>query len=97
MKDMMQKLMMMFAGKKMRSRMMTEAISTAMAYLHKTADDEYSCDDAFEVLDVYADMIARGDDPSELMPLVKLHLEICGNCREEFEALLTVIAPALAQ
>ena len=94
MRDMMRKLMMMVAGKKMLSRMMTDVVSKAMTHLHHTDSEEYSCDDAFVVLDTYAEMVARGEDPSALMPLVKLHLEICDNCREEFEALMAMIAPA---
>ena len=92
MKDMMQKLMMLFVGKRMMSKMMTKTVATAMTHLHNTATEEYSCDDAFDVLDAYTDIVSRGEDPSELMPLVKLHLEMCDNCREEFEALLSVLA-----
>lgn len=74
-----------------KRRIRTEAIEKAMVHVHHTQTEEYSCDDAYKVLDVYAEIVARGDDPSELMPLVKLHLEICDNCREEFEALLVVL------
>ena len=92
MKDMVRKmLMMIFHPAKMRSDMMTEAVAAALTHLHYTREDEYSCEDAYKVLDIYADMVSRGEDPSELMPLVKLHLEICGNFREEFEALLTIL------
>ena len=63
-----------------------------LRHLALTQKQEYSCDDAYDVLDVYAEMSARGEDTSALMPLVKLHLEICDNCREEFQALLKAIA-----
>ena len=92
MKDMMRKLMMLLVGKRMMSKMMTKTVTTAMTHLHNTSAEEYSCDEAFDVLDTYAEMIARGEDPSELMPLVKLHLEMCDNCREEFEALLSMLS-----
>jgi predicted anti-sigma-YlaC factor YlaD len=33
-------------------------------------------------------MRLSGLDRAQVMPLVQEHLEICGECREEFEALL---------
>ena len=56
-----------------------------------TEDREIGCDEAYESLDRFAEMVARGEDPSTIMPLVKHHLDMCGNCREEFEALLRIL------
>jgi len=56
-----------------------------------TEEDEIGCDDAYEALDQFAEMVVRGEDPSTIMPLVQRHLDMCGNCREEFEALLRVL------
>jgi hypothetical protein len=49
---------------------------------------EIGCDECFEQLDRFVDMKLSGLDPAQAMPLVQEHLEICGECREEFEALL---------
>ena len=49
---------------------------------------EIGCDECFEQLDRFVDMRLLGLDPAQAMPLVQEHLEICGECREEFEALL---------
>ena len=68
-------------------RMAERSILKMLAMLEKTEEVEYTCDDAYAVLDVYTDMLDRGDDPAKLLPLVEKHLEMCGNCREEFEAL----------
>ena len=68
--------------------MMKKPAQNLLMMLEKTEEIEYSCDDAYELLDRYADIVAAGEDPSELMPLVKRHLELCDNCREEFETLL---------
>jgi hypothetical protein len=62
-----------------------------LGMLEKTQEEELTCDDVFALLDQFTEMAARGEDVAELMPLVKLHLDICGDCREEYEALLNVI------
>ena len=49
---------------------------------------EIGCDECFEQLDRFVEMRLSGLDPAQAMPLVQEHLEICGECREEFEALL---------
>ena len=62
-----------------------------LAMIGKTEEHEYGCDDAFALLDLCAEVVARGDDPALIMPLVKRHLDLCDTCREEFEALLLAI------
>lgn len=49
---------------------------------------ELNCDQCFEELDCFAEMVLAGKPASEAMPLVEGHLRLCGPCREEFEALL---------
>jgi uncharacterized protein with PIN domain len=53
--------------------------------------DEIGCDECFEKLDRFVEMELAGKDVPEAMPLVQDHLQRCGNCREEFEALLTAL------
>ncbi len=52
---------------------------------------EIGCDECFEQLDRFVEMRLSGLDPAQAMPLVQEHLEICGECREEFDALLASI------
>lgn len=56
-----------------------------------THEDELDCQQVYEVIDVYAEMSARGEDVSEALPLVKHHLEMCKDCMEEYEALMQVL------
>jgi hypothetical protein len=56
-----------------------------------TREEEIDCDEVYSVIDQYAEAIARGEDPTKILPLVKHHLEICQPCLEEYEALLRVI------
>ena len=75
------------------------AVDSAMAQkilgmLEKTQEEELTCDDVFALLDQFAEMAVRGEDVASLMPMVKHHLDICGDCREEYEALEAILAGA---
>jgi hypothetical protein len=68
------------------------------AELHKliqmvenTREVELSCEDVYFILDQYTELVYRGEDTAQLMPLVEHHIEICPDCREEFEALLRIL------
>ena len=64
------------------------------AALDITRDEELDCDEVHELLDVFAEMHAAGKDVRALLPLVYLHLQACGDCFEEFEALRRIVAAA---
>ncbi|MDD9984858.1 MAG: hypothetical protein OXQ31_01155 [Spirochaetaceae bacterium] len=64
------------------------------AALDITRDEELDCDEVHEFLDVFAEMHAAGKDVRALLPLVYLHLQACGDCFEEFEALRRIVAAA---
>jgi hypothetical protein len=53
--------------------------------------DEIGCDECFEQLDRFVELELAGKNAAEAMPLVHDHLDRCGNCREEFEALLAAL------
>jgi hypothetical protein len=57
----------------------------------QTQDQEWSCDDAYALLDVFAEWVSRGEDVATLMPLVNHHLQMCPDCHEEFAALLRAV------
>jgi hypothetical protein len=52
---------------------------------------EIGCDECFEQLDRFVEMRLSGMDPAQAMPLVQEHLEICGECCEEFEAFMAAL------
>jgi hypothetical protein len=56
-----------------------------------TRDDEIDCAECFEQVDQFVEMKLAGKNAAEAMPLVQDHLDRCGNCREEFEALLAAL------
>ena len=53
--------------------------------------DEIGCDDCFDKLHEFAEMKLEGKSTEEAMPLVKDHLNRCGECKEEFEILLEAL------
>lgn len=56
-----------------------------------TRPDEIGCDECFEQLDRFVELELVGKNAAEALPLVQDHLERCGDCREEFEALLAAL------
>ncbi len=56
-----------------------------------TLPDEIGCDECFRQVDTFAEEVLSGKPVDEAMPLVQDHLERCGDCREEFEALLDAL------
>ena len=56
-----------------------------------THDDEMQCGECFDQLDCFAEMVLAGKPAAEAMPLVQDHLNRCGACKEEFEALLDAL------
>jgi hypothetical protein len=56
-----------------------------------TRPDEIGCEECFEHLDRFVEITLAGKSAAEAMPLVQDHLNRCGDCREEFEALLMAI------
>lgn len=53
-----------------------------------TKPNEMGCDECFEQVDQFVELKLQGKDTAEAMPLIQDHLDRCGGCREEFEALL---------
>jgi predicted anti-sigma-YlaC factor YlaD len=52
---------------------------------------EIGCDECFEQVDRFIEVELSGLDAAQAMPLVQEHLEICGECREEFGVLLMAL------
>ncbi len=57
----------------------------------RTQEHELTCDEVHALIDQFAEMKMRGEDPTRLMPLVQQHLDMCPDCREEYEALMLAL------
>ncbi len=51
------------------------------------SENELGCDECFERLDRFVESELAGLDAATAMPLVKRHLDHCGDCRQEYQAL----------
>jgi hypothetical protein len=56
-----------------------------------TKDEEIGCADCFSVLDRFLELKLAGKDASAIMPLVQDHLERCGDCHEEYVAVMEAL------
>lgn len=68
-----------------------EALRHLLNQVKKTREDELGCDEVYRLMDVFAEAAIRGENPEELMPLIQLHLELCPDCWEEYQALLRIL------
>ncbi len=59
--------------------------------ISRTREEEIGCDECFERLERFVEVELSGLDAARAMPLVEDHLQKCGDCREEFEALLEAL------
>lgn len=68
-----------------------EEFKPFLQMVENTREVEYSCEEVYQILDQYTELVFQGEDAAKLMPLVEQHIEMCPDCREEFEALLKIL------
>lgn len=68
-----------------------KVIKKLIGAVKMTHPDEIGCDDCFDQMHEFAELELTGKSPEQAMPLVKDHLEKCGECREEYQALLSAM------
>ncbi len=57
----------------------------------ETKEKEISCQECYDLLDEYTDLIVEGAAPCQVMAVVKQHLKNCPDCTDLFESVLTII------
>jgi hypothetical protein len=68
-----------------------QASLSALALLVEGQAAMLTCDQVFELIDQFSERAARGEAVAYLMPVVQAHLELCPDCREQYEALERVL------
>ena len=68
-----------------------EAIQGFLHVLEKVRVEETTCKEVFAQLDEFVEKEIHGQDASRLMPLLREHLDLCSDCCEEYEALMSVL------
>ena len=66
-------------------------VTKLIRQVERTQEVEYACEKVHRLLDQFAEAVMRGEDAAHLMPLVQRHLDMCPDCREEYEALLRIL------
>jgi hypothetical protein len=54
----------------------------------ETDDRDAGCERTMELLHVYVELVAAGQNPESTYPGITVHLRNCGPCAEDFEGLL---------
>ncbi|HWR65344.1 MAG TPA: hypothetical protein VN364_04450 [Bellilinea sp.] len=76
----------------MGSAMMSSSQAEKMVQMiNKTQEVELTCDEVHDLLGEFAQMALRNENPAKLLPLVSQHLELCPDCREEYDALMQIL------
>ena len=57
----------------------------------KTDPHDVGCAEAMAMLHIYADLVAAGELAEQRYPGFAAHLNACGPCGEDFEALLAAV------
>ena len=75
----------------MKMKISPDQAEKMLHMIQNTREVELSCDEVHELLDQYSEMAIRGEDVASLLPLVHYHLDMCPDCREEYEALSRIL------
>ena len=76
---------------KPQAELQDEVIVKFLRILEDVRAEDMSCDEMFNRLDEFVETEVQSHEAEKLMPLVREHLDMCSDCDEEYEALLTVL------
>ena len=68
-----------------------EVVLKFLRVLENVRAEELSCDEIFARLDEFVETEVQSKDVGKITPLIREHLDLCSDCCEEYEALLTVL------
>jgi flagellar biosynthesis component FlhA len=71
--------------------MTDEAALKFLNVLENLHEEEISCGEIYTILDEFVEKEAKGRDAHKLAPLIREHLDMCSECCDEYEALLSVV------
>ena len=72
-------------------KLSSEVIQKMMEAVKMTREHELDCGGCYDELDQFVELELSGKNAAEVMPLVQEHLDLCGACREEYQALLDAL------
>jgi bacterioferritin-associated ferredoxin len=72
-------------------KLSSEVIRKMMEAVKMTREHELDCGHCYDEIDQFVELELSGKNAAEVMPLVQEHLDLCGACREEYQALLDAL------
>jgi len=72
-------------------KLSSEVIQKMMEAVKMTREHELDCGHCYDELDQFVELELSGKNAADVMPLVQEHLDLCGACREEYQALLDAL------
>ena len=66
-------------------------VQALLEMLTLTRDKEVSCDECLQSMAEFAETTLAGKTVTEGLQCIEEHLQLCGECREEFEALKSAL------
>ncbi|WKZ34875.1 MAG: hypothetical protein QY332_14745 [Anaerolineales bacterium] len=68
-----------------------EVVLKFLRILENAHAEDLSCSETYARLDEFVEAEVRTKDAARITPLIREHLDMCPDCCEEYEALLTVL------
>jgi len=72
-----------------------KTLKKLMRILELTHEQEFTCLETFAVLDQYVEITIQCGKPAQWDSLVEHHIQLCEECRAEFEALMRILSEEL--
>ncbi len=66
-------------------------VAGLMRTIFSAEEEDITCDECYEHIDQYVDMLRAGEDAATVLPKVKTHLAQCQCCETEFQAFIAIL------
>mgnify|MGYP001245832907 CR=1 FL=1 len=76
---------------KPQEKLQEEVVIKFLRVLENARAEELSCSEMYSRLDEFVETEVQSKDAGKITPLVREHLDMCPDCCEEYEALLSVL------
>jgi hypothetical protein len=73
------------------SELPDDVVQGFVRVLEEVRIEDMPCSQVFAMLDEYVEREVHGEAAAQIMPLLREHLDICPDCCEEYEALLSAM------
>ncbi len=68
-----------------------EVVVKFLQVLESIREEEMSCSEMYAHIDEFVEREVNSNDAKKIMPLIQEHIDMCPDCCDEYEALLSVL------